>query len=63
MGGVLRHPPSVDLGDKTTKVTKAPLKPAWLREVWVTKRGDKREKKGGKGVTNEGQNVIETTKK
>lgn len=37
-GGVLRHPPRVDLGDKRTKPTFTPLKPAWLRES----RGDKR---------------------
>lgn len=66
-GGVLRHPPRVDLGDKRTKPDIYTPQTRMVEGKWADKRGgqkaDKREKRGVKKRTKEGQNVIEMTKK
>ena len=67
MGGVLRPPPRVDLGDKRTKPDIYTPQTRMVEGKWADKRGgqkaDKREKRGGESGTKEGQNVIEMTKK
>ena len=67
VGGVLRHPPRVDLGDKRTKPDICTPQTRMVEGKWADKRGgqkaDKRKKGGVKKRTKEGQNVIEMTKK
>ena len=66
VGGVLRHPPRVDLGDKRTKPDIYTPQTRMVEGKWADKRGgqkaDKREKRGVKKRTKEGQNVIKMTK-